>query len=131
MTLTLTRQTEITLEHPYTSPTTTLTLKNPTFESTYSQHVKRIYRKTRGLTRKQYRDSNWPHWIKMFITCQNMTLGQIGTYRSFIQTSLGEEIKYTDQDNLVFRVIMFPGDETLQMRGCGYVVTFELEGVRV
>jgi hypothetical protein len=131
MGLTLTRQTSIKLEHPYSSPTESLTLNNPILESSYAQNVKHINRVTRGLRRKVFKDADWPHWMKLFVICQNATLTKLYQYQNFIAITAGEELKYTDQDNLVYRVILFPGEETRQYTSCGWVIKFELEGTRV
>jgi hypothetical protein len=131
MALTLTRQSSITLQYPYLSPTSTLTLKNPILESTYSQYVKHLYKKTRGLTPKMYRDNQWPEFIKLFVITQGATVSHVNTYHNLILATAGKELKYTDQDGLIYKVFLFPGEVTQQYRSCGYVIKFELEGERV
>jgi len=119
------------LNYPAVSPTLTLTLKNPEFNDQGNFSFARIDRATRGGERKIFAANKWGETQKLQLTVSNLetckvTVDQIVT---FLNTSLGKEIKLTDWHNREWTgVIIVPETDIVQnVSGFQFVLTFQGE----
>jgi hypothetical protein len=125
---TLTRRSTIELAYPYSSPTVTAELPAPVFENEEKLEQKFLFRRTRGLVSKIFRDSNWPSYTTLTFICQGCSTVQRAGYLTLVSQSLGDEIRLTDYESRTWRGILIPGEITDQLRSCGYVIEFQFQG---
>lgn len=121
----------LTLTYPYTSPTLTLTLKNPEFGDQNVLDFAKIDRKTRGGTRKIFADNDWSEAQTLQLTVSNLSACKVpvADIVNFLNTSLGKEVGLLDWHGRQWRgVISVPDtDITQEASGTRVVITYDGE----
>ena len=119
----------LTLTYPYTTPTTTLVLRNPEFQNQDSLNFNRINRETRGGTLVVYADPNWPKAQSLTLTVSHLKQTQVDDLLDFLLESLGKEIGLLDHENRQWRgIILTPDAEVSHVGRENRSVQFEFEG---
>ena len=119
----------LTLTYPYTTPTTTLVLRNPEFQNQDSLNFNRINRETRGGTLVVYADPNWPKAQTLSLTVNHLKQSQVDDLFDFLLESLGKEIGLLDHENRQWRgIILTPDAEVAHVGRENRSVQFEFEG---
>ena len=122
----------LTLTYPYTSPTTTLTLRNPDFRNQDSLNFNRINRETRGGTLVVYADPNWPKAQTLSLTISHLKQTQVDDLFDFLLESLGQEVGLLDHENRQWRgIILTPDAEVSHVGRENRSVQLEFEGALV
>jgi len=123
-------------EHPYSSPTTDVTLRNPNLGDARQLSVYIRLKKSMSGVVVTYKST--PTTQKLLLTFRHLTKVKIDSLRTFISTSMGSEIKYTDHTSIVWRgyILSDPIEFVTQGRKGGScieisTVTFEFQGTKV
>ncbi len=128
---TISRQTTITLAHPWTTPTNTITMRVPELGNKNIVEVQRINRKTRGGTLIVWSDPQWPKNEKLVIEIKAMTEAKATELKVFIALTLGQEFGYTDWENNTYKVVLLNPDTAIQRDGtCKVSANLEFEVTR-
>lgn len=120
-----------TLTYPRVSPTTTLTLKNPTFGNTDALRFVKIDRVTRGGDRKIFADLDWSSTQTLELTIENIceTQATIDELLTFLNASLGKLIGLLDWEGRQWEgVILAPETDVIPTVN-GYRIRIVFEGV--
>lgn len=119
---------KMTLTYPYVTPTTTLVMKNPTFNNSDSLRFRILDNKTRGGDRILFGDPKWSKTEVLSLTVENICTPEIDTYIDFLNDSLGKEVGLLDWEDRQWRgVIIAPESEIRKTTG-GYAVTIVFQG---
>lgn len=117
------------LTYPYTSPTLTLTLPNPSFGDKDRLNFNRINRETRGGTLVIYSDPKWPKTQTLAIQVDNLNPNQAEDMISFLRTSLGQEIGLLDWENRQWRgIVTTPDARITHVSRQDRSIAFEFQG---
>lgn len=120
----------LTLTYPYTSPTTTLTLRNPSFGDKDRLTYTRINRMTRGGTLIVYSDTKWPKLQTLAVQVDNLSPKQASDLISFLRTSLGKEIGLLDWENRQWRgIVTTPDAQVTNTSKNDLSVSFQFQGM--
>lgn len=119
----------LTLTYPYTSPTSTLVLRNPEFRNQDSLNFNRINRETRGGTLVIYADPSWPKSQTLRLEIHSLKQSQVDDLLTFLLDSLGKEIGLKDHENRQWRgIILTPDAEISHVGRENRTVQFDFEG---
>jgi hypothetical protein len=119
----------LTLTYPYTSPTTTLVLRNPDFGNQRTLNFIRIARESRGGTLEVYADPVWPKTKVLKLSVSDLTQDQTDDFLTFLADSLGKEVGLLDWENTQWRgLITTPDAEITDNGNCKKAISFEFEG---
>ncbi len=125
----LTRRSTIILTYPYVTPTLTLELRNPDFDTIEQFEYRRIHRRSRGATLQVFRDPIWPEAERTIISFSALKQEEITNLFVFLQASLGQEIGYLDFESRQWRgIILTPAAQVAEPSRRGFSVTLEIEG---
>lgn len=114
----------ITLEYD----TTVLTLKSPDFGNRDSLSFNRINRVSRGGTLQVYADPQWPRTQLMSIDFLGLTEEEGQSVLSFVEESLGKDIKITDWEGRSWTgVITNPETALVRVGITGNMLSLEIE----
>lgn len=95
-----------TLQFPYSFVTTTILLPNPEFNNSERISRTRIQRETRGGDLETFADDIWPIDDELAWTFNNITLSQRDDLASFLELTLGQEIKVIDHEGMTWKAII-------------------------
>lgn len=122
----------LTLTYPYTSPTTTLVLRNPEFRNQDTLSFNRINRETRGGTLIVFADPNWPKSQVLKLQVDFLKQSQVDDLLEFFLDSLGKEVGLLDHENRQWRgIILTPDAEITHVGRENRSVQFEFDGALV
>lgn len=129
--LTLISRDTVLFQYPYNTPSLTLTLKTPAFNNQKTINLSRIQRHSRGRSLITYRDPAWPKSYSLSYSFENLSYANKNDIISFIQQTLGKEIKFTDYQSQVYKAIIAnPRDFISEERGtCGFTWKVNLQGI--
>jgi hypothetical protein len=126
---TLVRRGTTVLTHPYTSPLTTVPLRNPNFDNVTQLEFRRINRRTKGGSLDLYRDETWPKVTRLIYTFTWLSELQKNQLLAFLNSSLGAEIGILDFESRQWRgVILTPSSAVSEPKVNGFSASFEFEG---
>jgi hypothetical protein len=119
----------VVLSYPFTSPTTTITLRRPLFGNRDRLTNQRINRTSRGNTLIVYADPEWPRVQTVVAQFTLLTETQAQDYLTFLETSLGKEIKLTDWEGRIWKgVVLQTDDPVTRDRPDRLTISFTFEG---
>ena len=128
---TISRQNTITLAHPWTNPSNTITLRVPELGNKNVVELQRINRKTRGGTLIVWSDPQWPKNEKLMVEIKAMIEAKVAELVVFIALTLGQEFGYTDWENNTYKVVLLNPDTAIQRDGtCKLSANLEFEVTR-
>lgn len=91
----------ITFQHPYTSPTLTIELRNPDLSnSLLVENRVQVRRTMEGVLRSYIRT---PVTHRLLLTLSEISKPKVQELINFLIASAGDEIKYTDYESVVWR----------------------------
>lgn len=127
---TLVRRETVLLEYPYSSPTTTLEVRNPEFNDKVVLQVSRVQRYTRDFSLDIYRDAKWPKTVVLGWNFVGLSRAKADEIIAFCQLCVGKEIKITDFDSRILKCIMTRADNPITQEGpnCLYTWKCDLQG---
>jgi len=123
--------TNTTLSYPYTSPTHTVTLRNPEFGNKQIQDSSSVSRLTRGGEQVTFRDVTWPIFQYLELEFKALTKAQRDDFMELVEAAAGDEIKLVDWENRIWRGhIASEPNEIIQTKDddCSYEIRFKFEG---
>lgn len=91
----------ITLEHPYASPTLSITLKNPEQRDTELHDIKLTLRRAMAGNIKTH--IRTPVGFRLVLEFIEVLKDDLEALKDFLVASAGADIKYTDYDGVVWR----------------------------
>jgi len=121
----------ITFQHPYTTPTLTLTLRNPELGDSEGLDIKTQFQIT--MDGSVYSHRRTPENKTLVLAFKNITKAIAAELFDFVLASAGEEVKYTDYHAVIWRgyIVSDPVEtatETKIINGtCVEVKTFVLQ----
>ena len=119
----------LTLSWPVTSPTLTVTLRNPTWGNRDRLAFSRVYRTTRGGDLIVFGDNSWPRQRTQLVTIEALTAAQFASLKSFLLASLGQQISWTDWYDRQWVGVCVNPDTALTQSGRGdRSVSLEMQG---
>lgn len=122
----------LTLTYPYTSPTSTLVLRNPEFRNQDTLSFNRINRETRGGTLIVFADPNWPKSQVLSMQVDFLKQSQVDDLLQFFLDSLGKEVGLLDHENRQWRgIILTPDAEVTHAGRENRSVQFQFDGALV
>ena len=125
------RQSIITLSHPWTEPTNSITLRVPELGNKNIIEVQRINRKTRGGTLIVWSDPQWPRNEKMVVDIKALTESKATDLLAFISLTLGKEFGYTDWENNTHKAVLLNPSTAITRGGtCKLSASLEFEITR-
>jgi len=121
------------MSYPYTSPTTSLTLRNPQFGDRLEINQGVIHRETRAGDAKPVHASGWLETVNRAYSFQALTRTEVDALRTFLQTSLSDEYRIVDHLGETWKVITATEDlEIITIRDtCSFDVEFQVIGEKV
>jgi hypothetical protein len=122
------------LAYPYTTPTYSVSLRNPKFGNKQIQEIDVILRKTRGGEQVVGTEPTWLTTTYIEVSFEALTQAQRDDLIELLEASAGDEIKLIDWENRTWRgVIVSNPNEIVQVRddGNSYEASFKFEGVLV
>jgi len=87
--------------HPYATPTLTLDLRNPELGNSEQLDLKTQFKITMDGEINSHRRT--PMNQKLLLSWVNLTKAKIEEFITFLETSAGDEVRYTDHDANVWR----------------------------
>ncbi len=117
----------ITLEYPVTTPTLTVTLRNPEFGNIDRIDTNMIERESRHGSSITYKDADWPVIRTKVYNFTTITKTVIDGLKTFLTTSAGLKIKLTDHNGDSFTGIIATAENEIVTTKdtCSYDVGFE------
>lgn len=133
---TLVRQSSVVFSYPYTNPTLSVTLTHaPDMGNTEQVKYSRVNVDSRGGDPIIFADPNWPMEQVQTLNFSYIKQTEINDFQSFLQQTLGQQIKYTDHENQTWKlVILNPNTPITNMAktdACGndlYSFSLEVQG---
>jgi hypothetical protein len=117
----------ITLEHPFASPTTTLTLPNPRQGDADQMEIK--VKTNYTMTGKPYIYSRPLVNEKLILQFNNLRDAHITAIRNFFSVLPNQDLKYTDYIGDVWKVRLVTDPiQFTRLRNCQWAATLELKG---
>lgn len=95
-----------TLSYPYTTPTTTVVLRNPELGNTLEINQGVIHRNTRSGDDKHVYATGWPMDKVHKYSFKTLIKTKVDALRTFLQTTLAAEIKIVDHLSVTRKVIV-------------------------
>ncbi len=127
----ISRQDDITLEYPWTSPTNSITLRVPELGNRNIVELQRINRRTRGGTLIVWSDPQWPKNEHFVIDIKALTEAKSTELKAFIVLTIGKEIGYTDWENNKYKAVLLNPDTAIKRDGiCKMSANLEFEVTR-
>jgi len=105
----------VTFEHPYDTPTLTLTLKAPSLGNSEKFDIKTQFHVTMDNTPYSHKKTPVKHTL--LLNFGFMTKAKIDEMITFFNTSAGDQIRYTDQDSVVWYGYMLTNQNDFSMYG--------------
>jgi len=120
----------ILLEYPYTSPTTTLEIRNPELNDKIVTQVYRVLEYTRGNSLIVFRDPNWFKTYVLNMAFTGLSRDNRNDILAFCRLTAGKYVKLTDYISQTHKgIIMNPDNPiTQENRGCGYTWKLDFQG---
>lgn len=126
---TLIRRSTTVLTYPFTSPTLTLSLRNPDFDNVEQFEFRRINRRSRGGTLDLFRDETWPKVKRLIYNFSGLKEQAVDDLLIFLNMSLGEEIGILDFESRQWKgIIITPSSPIQQPSKDRHGASFEFEG---
>jgi hypothetical protein len=126
---TLTPASEITLSHPFNSPTLTLTMRRPLFGNRDRLTNQRIIRESRGGTLIVYADRQWPKVHTLVWEFSVLSEDTAQDYLNFLAATLGKEIRLVDHELRHWRGVLIQPDEPItRNKRCDLSASLIFEG---
>lgn len=91
----------VSFQYPYTSPTLTLTMRNPDLGDSRQDDLYLSY--GRSMNAVMYTYKYTPPAIKLLLIFRHLTKIKVDELISFLHQTSGKEIKYTDHNSIVWR----------------------------
>lgn len=122
----------VTFTGPFTSPTTTVTLRAPKFGNVDSVDVATIVRRNRGGEFKVSRPSTWPTIEVLKMTWEGLADSTRADLLSFMEQFAGKEVGFLDHEGKQWRgVVLTPVLSVAQAyRVCAFEIELEFRGRR-
>lgn len=126
----LVRRETVLLQYPFSSPTTSLEIRNPEFNDKIVLQVSRVQRYTRDYTLDLYRDSKWPKSVVLGWNFVALHLDKCDEIIDFCKLTVGKEIKVTDYDSRILKGIITRPDNPITQEGpnCLFTWKFDFQG---
>lgn len=119
----------LTLTWPYTSPTTTLVLRNPEWGNDDKLTYNRLNQTTRGGTLTVFADPQWPKFKTRSFEVIGLSDSTRDAVLQFLEDSLGQEIGLLDWEGRQWRgIITNPDTAVTQAGACDHQVSIDFEG---
>lgn len=117
------------LNHPVVSPTTTVTLPNPLLGNQHELQPTRVKRKSRTGRIILFSDPAWPSKETLRWKFELVDEAKREEFFSFLQVSLGQEIKVTTHEAIDYvGVVINPDGESADFyRECGHTLELNLQ----
>lgn len=130
---TLVNRTTVLFQYPFDTPSLTLELRNPELNDQRTIDLSRIQRYSIGRELILYRSNNWPKFLSLSYSFRGLKLQQSDNIKTFIKTTLGKEIKFTDYQSQEYKVIITNPREFIseEFANCGFTWAVNLQGVLV
>lgn len=126
---TLTPASEITLSHPFNSPTLSLTMRRPLFGNRDRLTNQRINRESRGGTLIVYADPQWPKVHTLVWEFSVLSEDSAQDYLNFLAATLGKEIRLVDHESRHWRGVLIQPDEPItRNKRCDLSASLIFEG---
>lgn len=127
----------VTFQYPYTAPTLTLTLRNPELGDSEAVDIKTKYNISMNGDIHTIRHT--PKNRRLNLTFHDIVKANVESFITFISTSAGSEVRYTDHMANVWRgyILTNPLDYTTErkiVRGTcieTYIVNIEFQGYTI
>jgi hypothetical protein len=117
------------LQYPFDTPTLTLELRSPELNDRRQHALARISRESMGGTPIVFRDGLWPKSTRLVYVFQGLTEAKKVALQAFILASLGKDIKLTDYETQIYKMmIVNPDAQFVDIGPCNYEITLEFEG---
>ncbi|MHA2218508.1 MAG: hypothetical protein ACXACY_21490 [Candidatus Hodarchaeales archaeon] len=127
--LTVTKESSITLSYPTTSPTTTVTIRAPEYGERHRLSFDRINRESRGGELQIFSDPDWPKLEILVASFTGLTEAEAQSVLDFFQTTLGLEVKLVDWYGKTWHgVVVTPEAQLIRARRGIVDLSFEFEG---
>jgi hypothetical protein len=91
----------ITFSFPYTSPTTTVTLRSPQQRDAELHDIKTLFRRAMAGNVKTHKRT--PVGFRLTLEFIEILKSDLDAFRDFLAASAGQEVRYTDYDNVAWR----------------------------
>lgn len=130
---TFVRENHILFEYPTTSPTHSIELYSPELGDTLSRDTQRSFNKTLGLIYSASRNADWPDLKTLELDVIFLSASKITDWLSFLQTSLGKEVRLTDYLSRVWDGIILNPEDRIgnTTMTCGHSLGIRFRGQQV
>jgi hypothetical protein len=131
---TVVRRSTILFTYPYVTPTWSLELRMPNFDTTEQFENRKINRRSRGGTLQIFRDAIWPVAERLILAFDHLSQENVTDLFEFIKISLGKEIGYLDFESRQRKgIIITPSMQVNEpvRSPCNFSVSLEFEGTLV
>jgi len=124
------------MDYPTTSPTSTVTLRNPEFGNVIRHNTNAENRNTLGGEFKSVKNADWPNQTIQVYTFKELrdidSSSTLYLFKAFLQTTAGLEMKVTDHNGDVWHgYIITPVTEIItEHDNCSYTISFEFLGIK-
>jgi len=131
--LTIVNRSTVLFQYPYDTPTLTLELRNPQLNDQKTIDLSRIQRHSRGRELITYRDPDWPAGYTLSMAFTSLSLQTKNQIISFVQQTVGREIKFTDHLSQIYKCIIANPRNFIseEYDVCGFTWKVDLQGVLV
>lgn len=127
----------VTLQYPYTAPTLTLTLRNPELGDSEGHNVHTQFQIT--MDASIYSHKRTPATKRLLLTFRDLVKQTAEDLQTFIETAIGNEVKYTDHTSTIWRgyIVSNPLEMTTERKIFNgtcietYTATLEFRGSKV
>lgn len=119
----------LTLTYPYSSPTTTLVLRNPEFGNSDKLTYNRLNQTTRGGTLTVFADPQWPKFKTRSFHVTGLSDAMADSLLQFLEDSLGQEIGLLDWEGRQWHGLITNPDTAISHEGdCDHSASIDFEG---
>lgn len=127
--ISVTKESQITLSYPTTTPTTSVTIRAPEYGERHRLNFDRINRESRGGSLQIFSDPKWPKLEILEASFTGLKESEGQAVLDFFQATLGLEIKLIDwYGKTWFGVIVTPDAQLIRARRDIVDLSFEFEG---
>jgi len=125
----VTKESQVTLFFPTTSPTTTVVIRAPEYGDRHRLTFDRINRESRGGTLEVFSDPDWPKEEILEVSFTGLKESESQAVLDFFAATLGLTVGFTDWNGRTwFGVIVDPNTQLIRARRGIVDMSFEFEG---